>query len=267
MSNYESESIERMALQDLHDAADNKDIKTLGLVQQNLDSAFVSIANQLPPSAIVINRTIGIGIDTNASEKDIRSIVSLYRENLVTRYFVQIHPDHQPESIVEWLSGEGLKAGRGWQKFEWERAPVVPSKSDLTVREIDQRYGEDFGRIVCNAFDLGDQAYTWLAKLTNRPDWHVFMCFDGDAPAGTGALYVKNGYAWLDYHATAPEFRSRGCQGAIIKASLNRAIETGCAKAYTCTGVSVPGESQHSYNNILRAGFVQTYVRENFEPA
>ena len=45
-----------------------------------------------------------------------------------------------------------------------------------------------------------------------------------------------------------------------------RALDLGCKKIFTCTGVDVPGDPQHSYKNILRAGFVEEYVRDNYEP-
>ena len=41
------------------------------------------------------------------------------------------------------------------------------------------------------------------------------MSFDGDKPAGVGALFVKNGFGWTDYGATSPEFRRQGSQGEL----------------------------------------------------
>ncbi len=41
------------------------------------------------------------------------------------------------------------------------------------------------------------------------------MSFDGDKPAGVGALFVKNGFGWIDYGATSPEFRRQGSQGKL----------------------------------------------------
>jgi hypothetical protein len=50
-------------------------------------------------------------------------------------------------------------------------------------------------------------------------------------------------------------------------ADQNDVSELGCRKIFTCTGVSVPGDPQHSYNNILKAGFKEDYIRENYAPA
>ncbi|HUG99452.1 MAG TPA: hypothetical protein VMQ83_09790 [Gammaproteobacteria bacterium] len=47
---------------------------------------------------------------------------------------------------------------------------------------------------------------------------------------------------------------------------VNRVIglELGCRKLLTCTGEAVPGDPQHSYRNILKAGFRESYVRDNY---
>jgi hypothetical protein len=135
------------------------------------------------------------------------------------------------------------------------------------VREIGCEHGTAFGEIICDAFDLGDRAIPWLAKLPGRKNWHIFMSFDGDKSAGVGALYVRDGLGWTDYGATAPAFRQRGSQGAVMAARLNLALELDCQKIFTCTGVSVPGDPQHSYSNILKAGFSEDYIRKNYAPA
>ena len=91
------------------------------------------------------------------------------------------------------------------------------------------------------------------------------MSFEDDNPAGVGALYVKDGFGWTDFGATAPAFRQRGSQSILMAARLKLAFDLGCKKMFTCTGVNVPGDPQHSYSNILKAGFTEEYVRENYE--
>jgi len=267
MNTHDSEIIERAAMQDLHNAADKNDIRELGLMALTVGSSFVSVARNLPASAIVVNRTLGLGLAAQASQEEVETIVSTYHENGVSGYFVQLHPDAGPADLREWLKRKGLKPDRGWQKFSRDPVKVDDRQTDLTVREIGIELGSAFGEIICNGFDLGDKAIPWLAKLAGRKDWHIFMSFDGDKPAGVGALFAHKGFAWTDYGATAPEFRRRGSQGAVMAARLNRAIELGCQKIFTCTGVSVPGDPQHSYNNILKAGFKEEYIRENYAPS
>ena len=44
------------------------------------------------------------------------------------------------------------------------------------------------------------------------------------------------------------------------------ALEQGCTAIHTCTGEAVPGDPQHSYNNIKRCGFRETDLLVNWAP-
>lgn len=267
MRAHESETIELAALLDLHAAADARDREALGIECLETGSALVSIARELPSSAIVVNRVLGLGLAQPATRAEVDAIVAAYRDRGIGQYFVQIHPEAKPAELGGWLRDAGLQADRGWQKFARDPVAIESPATDLAVREIGREYGDAFAAIVCNGFDLGDAARPWLAKLPGRDGWHVFMAFAGADPAGVGALFVRDRVAWTDYGATAPEFRRRGSQGAVMAARLERALALGCRKICTCTGVAVPGDPQHSYRNIVKAGFTEEYVRENFLPS
>jgi len=92
MKSHESETIERAALEDLHDAADQADIRKIGLMSLTVNSSFISVARNLPDTAIVINRTMGLGLSSPASREEVRTIVSTYSENEVAQYFTQLYP-------------------------------------------------------------------------------------------------------------------------------------------------------------------------------
>ncbi len=250
-----AEEIERAALEDFHAAASAELRARLGIESRTPGSAFLSIASALPASAIVINRVIGLGFSAPETEQTIRGIVDAYRSAGVARYFVQIHPDARPQRMGDWLLGRGLERARGWQKFSRGREPVPSPKTDLTIRKIGTGHGADSAAILSYAFDLGDGARPWLARLAGRDRWHIFMTFDGDRPAGTGALFIDGDVAWTDFAATVPEFRRRGSQSALLRHRVQFALDQGCRRVFTCTGEAVPGDPQHSYANILKAGF------------
>ena len=106
---FEGEQIERAALAALLDAAPPELSASLGLRQLEIGSALVAIAAALPPSAIVINRAIGLGLSAPATEDDVRELVSAYRAAGVERYFVQRHPEARPPDLVDWLVAAGLR--------------------------------------------------------------------------------------------------------------------------------------------------------------
>lgn len=263
---HESENIEQAALADLHAAATPELRSRLSLRSDLKNGVLASIAGKLPASAIVINRVLGLGLAEPATPQQVRDIVADYREAGVARYFIQKHPDAGPPEMAAWMREAGLEKARGWQKFKRgpDEASVV--ETDLSIRRITAEQGATFARIVCDAFDLGDAAIPWLARLAGRERWHLFMSFYGDEPAGAGALFLDSGCAWTDFGATSPKFRRRGSQAALLAARINQAVEHGCQALYTCTGEDVPGDPQHSYKNILSAGFREAYIKENYAP-
>lgn len=261
-----AEFIECTALEDLHRAAPAEVVARLGLRAIWRDSAFVSVAGGLPAGAIVINRSIGLGMAEPATPETVEAIVQDYAGSGVTRFFVHLHPHSKPASLASWLRAAGLERARGWQKFERGTETPAPRPTDFAVRQVGREHGEDFACIVCSAFDLGDPAVPWLAEIPGRAGWHVFMSFSGDTPAGTGAMFVHDGLAWFDFGATAPQFRGRGSQGTLLDRRIGHAQALQCRRLFTCTGEAVDGDPQHSYRNILKAGFRKTLVRENFAP-
>lgn len=156
--------------------------------------------------------------------------------------------------------------GRGWQKFSRGRESVPEPKTDLSIRKIGEDDAAASASILSDAFELGDAVRPWLQLLPTRERWHIFMAFDGDTPAGTGALYIDGDTAWTDFGATSPAFRRRGCQSSLLRHRLQYALDHGCKQIFTCTGEEVPGDPQHSYSNILKAGFKEEYVRFNLAP-
>jgi GNAT superfamily N-acetyltransferase len=264
---FASETIEMAALQQLHDAAPAELKRRLGLRNLHLGSTLVSIAGALPDSAIVLNRTCGLGVHEPATEELVDDLLAAYRDAGIGQFFVHLHPDARPSTVYDWLTAREVPPTRGWQKFERGPGDLPGYESTLRVRPVGAEHGEAFARIACDGFDLGDAARPWLALLPTCPDWHAFVAFEGDEPAGTGALFIRGTHAWLDFAATAPAFRRRGCQGALLNARIAHALDAGCTRLFTCTGVAVPGDPQHSYHNILRAGFAESYVRANHAPS
>lgn len=261
-----SEDVERAALEDLHAAATECARAEAGARGLRSGSAFVSIADRLPPTAIVINRTIGLGVHQAGTFENVAEIVRLYKSAGIQRYFVHVHPDAEPADIEVWLQSFGLQPARSWQKFSRGRETVPETTSDLTLREIGPADARAFAEIVCDAFDLGKPARPWLELLPGRDRWHVFMSFADGRPAGTGALFIDGEACWTDFGATAPEFRKRGSQSALLRHRVRFALDHGCKQLFTCTGKAVPGDPQHSYANILKCGFREEYVRRNFAP-
>ena len=92
------------------------------------------------------------------------------------------------------------------------------------------------------------------------------MPFNGDMPAGTGAVYIDGDVAWTDFGATSPAFRQRGSQSSLLRHRVQYALDHGCKQIFACTGEAVPGDPQHTCSNILKADFREECVRNNYAP-
>ncbi len=260
-----AERIERAALETLHEAVGPATRRRLGLHVERVGGALLSVASGVP--GIVVNRAQGLGLGEPADRKTVAALVARYRQLGVARYFVHLHPEARPAELRSWLEDEGLEQARGWMKFvRDDDAPLPEVRSDLEVRQIGGGHAEAFGRIAADGFGLGEAGTPLVAALYRAPGWRLYMSFDGHTPAGTGALFVHDGAGWLDWAATAPEHRRRGSQTALLRRRLVDARRAGCRRLYTTTGEAVPGDPQHSYSNILRAGFREDYPRANLAP-
>ena len=260
-----SESIERAALADLHAAASEETRQLLGLSLEPTGTALVSIAER--DQSILLNRTIGLGVEAPDVRETVTAIASRYAEHGVKRYFLHLHPDARPPELRDWIAQAGLVRYRGWVKFRREPTAPPELRSELRVQRIGIEHAEDFGKIAAECFDLSEGAASLLASLADRPGWHLYMSFAGDTPAGTGALFVRDGVASLDLGATLPAYRGRGGQGVVLCQRIRDALDLGCRMLLTTTGEEVKGDPQHSYKNIMRMGFRPVYIRENYVPA
>lgn len=260
-----SERIEREALISLHQHCSQEAARTLGLQMAKIGDAVLAAAANDP--SVVINRTLGLGTANEITQEILERIVHFYEDLNIGKYFVHIYPEELTESGKEMLDALGLQKSRGWMKFSRDNSPAPEAPTELKIREAQNpEEAHHFGRIVANAFGMTEKSAPMLAGLFNDPGWHIFLSYLGDTPAGAGAMYVSEESAWMEWGATDPDFRRQGSQAAIMAARVQKALDLGCKHMFTETGEAVEGDPQHSYKNILKAGFTESVLRENYSP-
>ncbi len=210
---------------------------------------------------------LGIGSSRLPTADELRGIRRLYGDSGVSRFFLHVIPDRMGAGYEALLGEAGYEKYRGWMKFGRGAGDVRPITTDLTIRQVGPDFADAFAAIVGPAFDFVPAFRPVIAAVLRAPGWQAFMSFDGDTPAGTGALFMHDGVGYLDFGATHPDFRRRGAQSGVLSARIRAALDAGCHTIVTMTGEAVPGDDQHSYRNIERAGFSASYLRENWVPA
>jgi GNAT superfamily N-acetyltransferase len=154
------------------------------------------------------------------------------------------------------LAQRGYEPSRTWMKFERDNAPAPPVDSEIRIEEtVDP---ELLGELMA-----GDPNSP-LAAMVGAPGWHCFVGWADDTPAATGSLYLDGTTAWLGVGFTHPDFRRRGAQSALLAARIEAARGRGATRLTTETGELRPDKPASSYNNILRAGFREAYLRSNW---
>jgi len=175
-------------------------------------------------------------------------------------HVVAVVPEQR--SLEDALVARRYEPVRSWMKFERGVEATAVHETDLTVREATDP--EPFALVTCEGYGLPDAARPVFAALVGAPDWHCFVAWAGDEPAGAGALHLDGEAAWLGVGATRPQFRRRGAQAAVLAARIDAARAAGATMLATETGERVPDQPSTSYRNILRAGFREAYVRANW---
>jgi GNAT superfamily N-acetyltransferase len=259
-----TETIERQALLGWFEAASKLELAGIDWNLKQVGDALCSVSATEP--SILINRVLGIGSKATPTREQLDEIQGLYRDAGVSRFFLHILPQELNPETEELLTDAGFRRHRGWMKFTRDAAEVDAVDTELTIRQIGPEEAANFAGIVAPAFDIGPAFEPALAALANDPDWHLYMSFDGTRPAGTGGLYIHGKNAYMDWGATHRDFRRRGSQTAILNARIRHALDAGCTTIATMTGEAVAGDPQHSYSNILKRGFSEACLRQNWIP-
>jgi GNAT superfamily N-acetyltransferase len=211
---------------------------------------------------LMLNRVNGLGLRGPVGDAELDEIDAFFRAG-GTRYAIGLSPLAPPD-LAPRLAERGFEPGYAWMKFRRGLEPPPEVETTLRVEEIDADRGAVFGSIVARGFGLPDLAGDWFACLGERPGFRLFLAYDGEEPAGAGALFARDGIGWLGAAATLPEHRRKGAQGALLAARIRLARELGLRALGTETGERTADRPSGSYRNILRAGFEEHYLRPNY---
>jgi len=161
------------------------------------------------------------------------------------------------------LEARGFAPDYGWMKFSRGVSPRRAT-SELAVVPVEGAGAGDFAAVVVGGYGLPESAEPLAANIVGRPGWSCYVAYDGNRPAGAGALYLDGVVGWLGFGATLPEHRGRGAQSAILAARIEDARRQGCGTVVTETGELADDRPSSSYRNIVRAGFREAGVRQNY---
>lgn len=211
---------------------------------------------------IQFNRIAGLGLSRSISEEELGYGIAVFEGLGLQNWIVHVTP--QSHNLAALCAERGLvRHSRTWAKFIRDASPSARVETDLEIREVGAEFGDMFGKTAAKGFGMPPVVGSWLSTLPGRKNWHCFLAFDDDRPAGAGALYLRERVGWIGIAATLESYRGRKVQQAILAARIAKGIERGCEYFTTETGIPHEGEAGPSFKNIQRAGLMIAYERLN----
>jgi GNAT superfamily N-acetyltransferase len=261
VSDARLELVEAAAFTALWEAASERVRREHGIRARTIAGA-VCTAVAAAPENTMINRVTGVGLREPTTDADLDEIDAFFRDGGI-RYAIGLGP-FAPPDLRGRLEARGFEAGYAWMKFRRGVESPPPVETALRVEEIGAEHGPAFGSVVARGYGMPDFAAEWFGSAAGLASFRLYLAWEGDEPAGAGALFVGDGVGWLGLAATVPEHRRKGAQGAILAARLRVARESGLRELATETGERLPDRPSNSYRNLLRTGFEEQYVRANY---
>jgi len=256
------EKIEIKVWNEFYKYADEATIGSCGIDMDAGEKLLVLIASKL--DILAMNRVIGLGLGEPAEDKSLEKIISRYKDAGVPRFFVQLHPLAQPESLPEKLINHGFSHYNNWVKLYREIEAPLPEPVELKIKEIGPDEGDTFAEIVATSFGWPDTIRPMITTAVGKPGWHFYMAFDDGVPIATGANFIDGHYCWIDFAATLVEHRGKGAQTALAVRRVEDARELGCKWLVVETAEQTTEKEAPSYRNMIRLGFKVAYMRPNY---
>jgi GNAT superfamily N-acetyltransferase len=261
VSDARLELVEAAAFSSLWDAAPESVRREHGVRAMTVAGA-VCTAVAAARDETMINRVTALGLREPATDAALDEIDAFF-DDAGTRYAIGIGP-FAPTDLAGRLEARGFEPGYAWMKFRRSVDPLPEPGTALRVEELGGERGAAFGSVVSRGYGMPGFFGDWFGAAAGHPRFRLFLAFDGDEPAGAGALFVGDGIGWLGLAATLPEHRRKGAQSAILAARIRAAGEAGLAELATETGKRLPDRPSNSYRNLVRSGFEEQYVRANY---
>lgn len=258
----ELERTEAIAWADFYSSADEEIAAELGVRVVQLPMAMVTLASSF--DVLAFNRAMGIGLDAPLDARGLDRILSVFHDADLERAMIQVSPEVLDDRLASLLESRGLSHHNRWLKL-WRGTGAMPDvMTDLEIVEIGPERGLEFGAVVVSSFEWPSGIERLIARAVGRRDWRHYAALHGGRIVATGASFVRDGFAWLDFAATLPDARGMGAQSALLERRIRDLREAGCEWVMVETSEPRPDNPAQSYRNVTRMGFEVAYARSNF---
>ncbi len=213
-------------------------------------------------ATVPISRAIGLALGEPFTDADADTLETFYRSRGCPA--VVLLSPFADASIYRLLGERGFRLDELdsilTRSIEAADAALFPA-GEITVERAPMREARAWVERSIASFSGSDSAVPdgsaaiYESLFPDPAATYLYARCQGEI-AGTGATYAHAGTSYFFATSTAPAFRGRGAQTALIAARLALSAEAGCTLAYSRTASGGP-----SQRNLERAGFRVAYSR------
>lgn len=222
--------------------------------------AFLTIdpTSDAPAASYNRNRIVLSGARGGLTQDGLRSLVDMFRNRGIPRFFAWLSPGPGDASVRDWLQALSFK------RVPWTRYPTLMFSTagnlPRTPFEIREVGAADYAVARASLADVVMEGYE---RTLGKPGFHHYLLLDEGRPIALAALVKFGEIGYLTYAGTAERERRRGAQCALIAHRVAAAQSMGCTHIVSQTLTMLEG----SFANLQRCGFREVYEQEVFEYA
>lgn len=221
----------------------------------------LAIATDSNPS-LIVNRVMGVGLETPADDRLLDAIAAHYRES--REHSIHVAPFAQPADLGARLKARGYGHYLSWIKWWRDASPAPPVSTTLRIARATSADADAVAELVTTVFAQPPSSGRAAAQKIGAPEWRHFLAWDDAVPVAIAATHIAGEGAWFGITGTLPTHRRRGAQLALLAARIAAAREAGCRLLVVETGPDSSERPNPSYHNVQRAGFRIAYERASW---
>ena len=212
------------------------------------------------------SKALGLGISEPVTAALIAEICAFFRSCGAELATVQIAPAAMPPDWAEIAARHGLRAGIRWAKLTRPALAIdgAAPVTTLRVTQVPPDHLDPWSRVFLAGFGVDPEIFGPMLAAAAPQGFEPFAAWDGQRLAAAGALFLQGNGAQLIGASTLPSYRRQGAQSALLRARIERAIDSGASWISTEATAGDNGQSSSSLNNAERAGFQVRYVRDSW---
>jgi GNAT superfamily N-acetyltransferase len=207
-----------------------------------------------------------VGFTAPVTADLVDEVLDFYRKEGNRHAALQIAPDALPAGWDEIAASRGLRPGGQVVKLAGHIPDIAPAaEGPLRVAPVTPGDAEEWAAVIMNTFGMTAAGLPEMMVATvGHPRFIPYAVWSGTAIVAGANLFIAGDVASLNAGATAPDFRGKGAQTALIHARIEAARAAGCRVVVAEAGKPGAGENNPSLNNLRRAGLQPCYPRRNW---